>query len=237
MPVKRSYSHITPGGGGYRKIYKAPKKKAYSVASRTSSALSMSNTLLKTSQVATLRYAVDFNLDPGIGGTPIVRLFSANGCYDPDITGIGTQPRGFDQMMLLYRHYVVEEAMIELYADHSSNTTVGQVVSIAVKDGTGVVSRKGVLEETISTIKALGNSVGGPSTQYLKMSVKPLQYLGTSVKDDGVKGSASSNPSDQVIFSVSTMPNDDAVDAAKVSFVGRITYKVRFIEPTKPPDS
>lgn len=235
MPVKRTYSQITPGGGGYRKIYKAPKKKAYSVASRTSSALSMSNTLLKTSQLATLRYACDFTLDPGVGGTPIVHLFSANGCYDPDITGIGTQPRGFDQMMLLYRHYVVEEAMIELYADPLDGS-VGQLVSIAVKDGTDTVTRKGVLEETISTMKGLAGSQGGPAAQYLKMSVKPLQYLGTSAKDDGAKGSASSNPTDQVIFSVATMPNDQ-VDGGKVSFVGRITYKVRFLEPTKPPDS
>nr|AGA18395.1 hypothetical protein [uncultured marine virus] len=235
MPIKRSYSQITPGGGGYRKIYKAPKKKTYSVASRSSSALSMSNTLLKTSQVATLRYGLDFSLDPGIAGNPQVHLFSANGCYDPDVTGTGTQPRGFDQMMLLYRHYVVEEAMIELYAD-PHDSAIGQLISIAVKDGTGPVTRKGVLEETISTMKGLAGSTGGPSAQYLKMSVKPLQFLGTSAKDDGAKGSSTSNPSDQVIFSVSSMPNDQ-VDSSKVSFVGRITYKVRFLEPTKPPDS
>ncbi len=61
---------------------------------------------------ATFYYAEELTLDPGVSVTD-VHVFSLNGMFDPDITGTGHQPRGFDQLMPLYDHYTVIAAHVE----------------------------------------------------------------------------------------------------------------------------
>ena len=41
-------------------------------------------------------------------------FFSANGCFDPNVTGTGHQPMGFDQMMLFYEQYTVVRSKISI---------------------------------------------------------------------------------------------------------------------------
>jgi hypothetical protein len=60
-----------------------------------------------------LSYAGYFNIDPS-AGAPASYLFHANGLYDPDHTGAGHQPHGFDQIMALYKNYQVLSSAIEV---------------------------------------------------------------------------------------------------------------------------
>lgn len=53
-----------------------------------------------------LRYTQLITLSPPLGGIAN-SYFTANGAYDPWITGVGHQPRGFDQWMTWYDHYTV----------------------------------------------------------------------------------------------------------------------------------
>jgi len=39
--------------------------------------------------------------------TKLHYAFRASSCFDPDFTGAGHQPRGFDQWKLLYNMYIV----------------------------------------------------------------------------------------------------------------------------------
>jgi hypothetical protein len=54
-----------------------------------------------------LRYSESVNIDPSLGGVPGVHVFNASSCYDPNTTGIGHQPRGFDQWMAMFDHFTV----------------------------------------------------------------------------------------------------------------------------------
>lgn len=47
----------------------------------------------------------------GVAGTE--NAFSLNSLYDPDITGVGHQPYGYDQMASLYSNYVVQSVSIQ----------------------------------------------------------------------------------------------------------------------------
>ncbi len=54
-----------------------------------------------------LRYCDRLEIDPGASSALGEHFFSCVGLFDPDITGTGHQPMGFDQYMALYDHYQV----------------------------------------------------------------------------------------------------------------------------------
>lgn len=84
----------------------------------------------------TLRYTAitDFTLTTGLGK----RVFSANGMYDPDITGTGGQPMYFDQLIALYDHYTVLRSRIKCIPVHSAAVYIQY--SIYKDDDTTTVS-------------------------------------------------------------------------------------------------
>ncbi len=60
-----------------------------------------------------LYYENQLNL-AGTAGVLARYVFSANGAYDPNITGTGHQMMGFDQMMLFYEQAVVVRSKIQV---------------------------------------------------------------------------------------------------------------------------
>ena len=64
--------------------------------------------VLATVQNAKLIYAENgyqLNTTSGLCG---VRIFSLSSLFDPDVTGTGHQPVGYDQIMALYEEYIVK---------------------------------------------------------------------------------------------------------------------------------
>ncbi len=60
-----------------------------------------------------LKYHDDKDLDPSAtSDTYLGHSFAANGCFDPDITGGGHQPMGFDELMTKYQSYHVIKSTI-----------------------------------------------------------------------------------------------------------------------------
>lgn len=59
-------------------------------------------------------------------------FMSCNGMYDPDITGTGSQPLYFDQLMELYNHYTVTSSFAEFQPITGSNA----VLTVYVDDDT-----------------------------------------------------------------------------------------------------
>ncbi|WP_219929646.1 hypothetical protein, partial [Achromobacter pulmonis] len=51
-----------------------------------------------------------FTVNPGVGGTVDTHIFRANSVYDPDESGVGHQPTGFDQLMEFFQYYTVVAA-------------------------------------------------------------------------------------------------------------------------------
>lgn len=77
-------------------------------------------------------YASGHTIDPGVSGAAVSYDYGANCLYDPNITGVGHQPTGFDQMMAFYNKYYVTrcKAIVAFRGtDATYNTTVGLYVS------------------------------------------------------------------------------------------------------------
>jgi len=69
-----------------------------------------------------LRYSTTFQLTC-TSGAVATYVFRANDLFDPDYTGTGHQPMGFDQMMLSYNHFCVTHSKIKVTARNKSNTS------------------------------------------------------------------------------------------------------------------
>jgi len=53
--------------------------------------------------------------------------YALNGLYDPDITGTGGQPVGFDQYASLYKNYRVMASSISVYYFNTENSAITQI--------------------------------------------------------------------------------------------------------------
>jgi len=68
--------------------------------------------LIPFTRVVKLRYATQINLASASSSTVRLHTFSGNNLYDPDVSGIGHQPLGHDQMAALYEYYRVRGSKI-----------------------------------------------------------------------------------------------------------------------------
>jgi len=170
------------------------------------------------------RYVIDD------GGT---QVFSANGLYDPDTTGIGHQPRGYDQIMQMYDHYVVTRAKIEVWG---GTIGVASVLSIRVRDGVDIASfdLKDVIEDSNGVYKVTGQFSPG----YVCLEVDVPKFLGRTnpMADPQLKGSDVAIPAEGAFFHVSASTLD-AVEGSLNNVIVRITYDATFIEPKLPVSS
>ena len=137
-----------------------------------------------------------FQLNPGVAGAVSTWVLSANGLYDPDISGVGHQCAGFDQIMEFFDHYTVISSKI--YIDFSNrDTTNRQMVGVFVKDNSGVESDyRVIVENGIGSYSTLDFSGGGNDSVSLQSAVSISKFLGRPdvLSEDDLRGNDASNP-------------------------------------------
>lgn len=215
---------------GKRKRRLYTKKYLEKAARRRSLATTKFVGPLRNNQKFTFKYASRFSIDPGVTGVPGVQVFSANGLYDPDITNIGHQPMGFDQIQAFYDHHVVIASKIKVWFSARNSNIYDQVISIHVADSlTAETDMTTILERPVCVNKMVGNGDNEPAC--LTLGVNPLKYLGKNGTDDNeLEGSASANPSEGCFFHVSSAPLQ-GVNASALDCYAVIEYVAVMIEP------
>jgi len=137
-------------------------------------------------------------------------LYAANGLYDPNISGTGHQPMGFDQMMTFYNHYCVLKATIKV--QYSSEITTPQYeihAGLGVTRASSPSTNWSLVCEEGNLIEGLigGVSAGGgmPSPPFVNsVDIGKFQSVTYPLDDDTLKGTASANPSSLVYFVIYT---------------------------------
>lgn len=161
-------------------------------------------------------------------------VFSANGCYDPNITGTGHQPMTFDQMMLSFDHYVVKNAVCTVTFRNSS-TTLPLVVALSLNSGSTPITDYTRLAENGTIVRErMPQYPYTGSTATLKYAMNMAKFSGVpNVRDNpDLAGTAAANPAEQSYFHLSGW-NPETAD--QVTFSGEvfIEYDVVFFEPRK----
>lgn len=181
----------------------------------------------------TLRYMeTSVGLNPGVAGSAADYVFSANGMYDPNITGIGHQPIGFDQYMSLYEHFTVIGAKISVVFQNTETTYLAWC-GIAVRPAaTAIVDGQTTMENGMCVVKAFDKAGTTNSFGMLTYPLSIGKYMGRKsiLSEDDFRGTSGANPAEQVYFHVFAFPNN-AQDIGQITAHVVIDYIAVFTEP------
>jgi len=177
-----------------------------------------------------LPYFVSSTVSCG-SGTAGSYILSANGLFDPDISSTGTQPSGFDQMMVFYEHYTVYQARI-VVTFRATNAGISPIVFVAARGDTANIPSIQEVMNTGNTVatQLMPLNIDG-SLKELKMIVNVASFLGfDDLADSNVsRGDINANPAEGVFFHIGLF-NPESVGGATINFQARVTYEAVFSE-------
>lgn len=169
-------------------------------------------------------------------------FISCNGAFDPNVTGVGHQPIGFDQMMLFYEHYCVISSRIESRwkSEGKSDAEVGVYLSPDAVASTDV--DKAIENGQIKFTNCLGDlgtaNYRVPSAASVALACDLTKEFGRSrsaknlIDDDTMCGTVTANPAEQTYFGLTAWGSPQGTSMnLYVSFV--VSYDIIFFEPRK----
>lgn len=172
----------------------------------------------------------------GLGTIGSEFVYNCNSLFDPDKTGVGHQPYGFDQMALLYKRYKVNAVLVELtYSDPSEDGLT--VVARFNHPGNNSVSMVGldptiVAEQPRTVIRTINNSGRqvGTIKQYFPIhAISGLTKLQFDADHDIFTALVGQNPQMTPEFRYA-VANDRHVAGGTIVFKLRLTFYATLFE-------
>lgn len=167
----------------------------------------------------------------------VSKQFMSNSCFDPDYTGVGHQPIGFDQYALHYYNYQVLGAVIKVRLGDANNAYPIQIGIANTSGALGATPGATNLIENGNVItKLMGNGTQGGTPVELTMRIDHPKWHGVSLEAykalDNTYALFGSSPTDGMYFNIFAQSTYDS-DVSTDNLFGdiQITYKVRFFEP------
>lgn len=173
------------------------------------------------------RYVAQVSVNPGLG-TALAYIFSANGMFDPDVSGGGHQPLMFDEMSQFYNHYTVLGSKISArYISDTSGVSTGTTMcGINLKaNATNEPNPTLIMEQNKAHYRILTNAQAGASTTVThKASIKKFLGKAQLSDNDDVQGTSASNPAEQAYWHVFAAPIASTADPSAIYMIVSIDY-------------
>lgn len=179
-----------------------------------------------------LRYSDCVSINPTTGGTLTFHAFRANGLYDPDRTGIGHQPYGYDQISQFYDHYEVLGSKCTISVNDSTTAlTVPVVYGLLLNDdsSSGITNVNWMIESGLS--KYAYKNPGDFKTRKLTSKYSKKKFFVNQKDSANVMAPVGSDPTEQADYLIWVAGQcDTASDPTAVFIHVVIDYIVRFSE-------
>lgn len=192
--------------------------------------------IVKAGKIVTMRYYF-FAAPTAVLAVQNIQ-FRANSLFDPDFTGVGAQPRGFDQWVTLYDAFCVLSSTLTIQVRNPLDRK-SSCVGIRVSEQSA---------ETDTTIQDMVENKGG-NTRFLhsmeqgamtmKFSYNTKKFWGfrgslNSLSDDAqdFQCTSAGNPAKQAYYTISTVRGGSS-DNNPLNINGWIDYRVMCLEPKK----
>lgn len=206
----------------YRKrTYKRKKKRTISPSYPLSNKF-----LFKTRYVE-----LNQSLDVGTGGIPVTQVYSLTSLFDPNYTGVGHQPLGFDNIMPMYDHYTVIGARVKVTASNLDRDP--QYIVLQIKDGISLSTNlSAMIENGRTNFKTLGGNETASSTQTLTANFSAKQFFSRNpMASDKQQGTVSSSPLENAFLHITVAPTTIGENTTKVVYSIIIEYIAMLTEP------
>jgi len=176
------------------------------------------------------------SINPAIGAAGVY-VFAANGLYDPNITGVGHQPLGFDQYMALYNEYLVIGSTIKVTFNNSNNAVA--FCGIFLEDFNGTSSNMTTYVENGNGVYSVMDATATGGAVKTLTHLADIQKFSAQKIDQGdvYVGTAAANPTDTHFYHVVIAPFDGATDLGSTLISVEIRYDVVFRDPAITPAS
>ncbi len=202
------------------------------------SALLTKTPLFPASVMRRLTYHAEELSFTSTSGVPGGYVFSANGMFDPDITGTGHQPLGFDQMMLMYEQYTVISSKITVDILNSNTTALSRACVYLSPDATILSDPNRAIENGLVKSVLLFPNVTFLSCKQINLNCDIRRYFGRTrsaralINDPELFGTAANNPTEQVYYVISAW---DPFGTNTLTYFVNVTveYTAFFWEPRK----
>lgn len=184
------------------------------------------------SKWATLKYSEAYiTVNPAIGAASAYVL-AANDLYDPNVTGTGHQPTGFDQYMAMYNKFVVYASKIKAVAyspDAEANDTVG---GVAVYDSNSIqIVTENYMEQALTDWKVIPGGAGAQPIS-VNTAFNARDFSGTDPKDnDLLHGTGGASPSKKWFYHLFVGATGSSEDPGSIKWTIEVEYLVKFFEP------
>jgi hypothetical protein len=185
----------------------------------------------------TLRY-VDYNSYTITSGVIAQVFYSVNNLFDPNTSGGGHQPMGFDQWAAIYNHYVVVSCDVSVRFTHPQGTgTI--VVGVNLHDDTTAAAAYSTLVEQGKGAWSTLVSGFGETQRTLKYHYDAKNWFNiTNIKDnlDRLGGPVTGGPGDNVALGIWGQ-SIDYTQSGSFQAVVQMDFLVDFSEPKDLPAS
>ncbi len=185
-----------------------------------------------TRTITRLDYTDQFDI-VHTSGVLSVYTFNSNGLYDPDQTGTGHQPLGFDQYAAQYNRYRVLKLDYQVTFGNPAVSYSSYRCTVAHVNGSTVPSNPAIFEVPYSKQGVVG-TYGTPLTlrgsfNLTKLNADPAKYR----IDDRYSALVTGNPAEVMYMHLGIMPNASATQRITVKLV----YHVEFYDIETPGSS
>lgn len=191
------------------------------------------NPIPKTMRIK-FKYSTLLVLDPGVSTTSTSSAFwnyRANSLYDPDQSGIGHQPLGFDQYMPFYNRFTVIASKIQVTCISGSNTTP-VYFSVSLEDSTSapLPIDDEIENGQVSFTYVSGQDAGSIARRSRGFSARRFFGKRFLIGDPSYSGTISNDPAIGAYFQIA-VASVDGMDPDACRFRVLITYLAVLNEP------
>lgn len=187
----------------------------------------------KTTKMA-FRYVDTISLDPGTTNAVAYHTFNPCNMFDPDVSGAGHQPYGFDQYMQFYQHYTVIGSKIKCTFMPQVDTAAGQAyVGLTAAAGAPLflTDINTLTERKASNVNMVSTMQNKPVS--VTKGVSHSKFFGQKVlQEDANAGTVTTGPSESFYYHVFAATNHYGItDPAAIRVRVQIDFLAVLHEP------